>query len=1130
MAHNNNMIKTCSINIWTFSEKSRFTLDKYTYDERFDVVFVQETGTSDLEKLKLTNMKVVTDDNKAANKGAAIFVNRQHTITKLKEINEVSKNIDASWGLAVIKKKRYILGSIYVKDNYNNAINDAIKMLNKAYTLKSKLKAVGVILSGDFNARHVAWGDRLNDGYGKQLFQQLDNNKFSISCSPTPTYLASNGSSYIDLTIMTNNLVEKMISCETDPIVELHAGAPFRGHVPLLTNFSTDGCVTNEMVIEKINMDKICWEQWSEDLDRKITASEDYLEKITDPQILSNFLDKTIQTVTNQHGEMKTISKYSRPYWTPELTRLCKEMREARKVYIKRNTDPNEERLKQAKLAFDEARKRECESFIMSKTKDLNSAQRLEFWRKFNKLFNKKNEPGIEPLIDLDGNILTSDSELEECLFSTFFEGSHLQGANFDEIFYEETNNLYEEILHKNECEDVTIRDLNAEITLAEIKSTIKIYKSNGKSPDKEQFHPKMFKHLTNKTLQYIQKLANQSLEQGRWIWNKSEVIFLRKSGKDTYSKPGSYRPISISSYIGKLIEKIIARRIQKYLELLGINDPDQEGFMEGRNTIRYLNRLVTSIKSDIQRKLTSICLFIDFEKAFDSVWKKGLICKLHNYGIKGKILHLINDFLMNRKVTLNINGVVGQIRKTSDVGLPQGSALSPILFRIFIMDLAADLNDNNDISTMKFADDGTIKVTGNTTNACLETLQHTLTAINHWTHKWRMIINCQPNKTEIIGFSTAENNPNLLPATFTLGNSTIQRVSHTKVLGLIIDEQLNFNEHSKEVYKKLLQKWGMICQHTNRNWGFNKSVITQIIKTFFLPTLLYAGHIWINKKNMADINSLFYKIMKSAVGAVLNIRRSYAELILGLPPIHIVNKINKIKHYLKINMTNLPEDRLRDLIKIEIENNPTSETSHSIREVFKFLNWKIKNYPDSVNNQDKDIINNNMIQNFFSISPEVCKYSKAIITKYTEFLWKKTLQNELQLEGYSVIPEPKCTQIETGNNLNRDEEVLLMSMLYPNNILNSSLNTINKDKFPSPLCYCGEAMQTAHHVLFSCSKIEETKRAEAFYSLQEIVGDEASIESHLVLLKARNNKRFMSKISEIIKSHSKSLNTDIIL
>ena len=135
-----------------------------------------------------------------------------------------------------------------------------------------------------------------------------------------------------------------------------------------------------------------------------------------------------------------------------------------------------------------------------------------------------------------------------------------------------------------------------------------------------------MFKHLGALVLKYIQKLANQCLNEGKWIWNKSEVIFLRKGGKDTYSKPGSYRPISISSYIGKLIEKIIAKRIQRYLDLIGLHDPDQEGFMEARNTIRYLNRLVMGIKSDLQKKLTSICLFIDFEKAFDSVWKKGLI------------------------------------------------------------------------------------------------------------------------------------------------------------------------------------------------------------------------------------------------------------------------------------------------------------------------------------------------------------------------------------------------------------------------------------------------------------------------------------------------------------------------
>merc|ERR1711867_389501 len=105
-----------------------------------------------------------------------------------------------------------------------------------------------------------------------------------------------------------------------------------------------------------------------------------------------------------------------------------------------------------------------------------------------------------------------------------------------------------------------------------------------------------------------------------------------------------------------------------------------------------------------------------------------------------------------------------------------------------------------------------------------------------------------------------------------------------------------------------------------------------------------------------------------------MNIRQSYAELILGLPPIHIVSKINKIKHYLKINMTNLPEDKLRDLIKIQLETHSTSETCQSIKDVFKYLKWKIQNYPDQVNHQDKIIIDNNAIEYFSKISTETCK------------------------------------------------------------------------------------------------------------------------------------------------------------
>ena len=251
---------------------------------------------------------------------------------------------------------------------------------------------------------------------------------------------------------------------------------------------------------------------------------------------------------------------------------------------------------------------------------------------------------------------------------------------------------------------------------------------------------------------------------------------------------------------------------------------------------------------------------------------KKALIVKLHQLGIRGKVLFLINDFLINRKLTININGVVGNIRECSDVGLPQGSALSPILFRIFVMDLVQKLNERDDVTIFKFADDGTIKATAKSSQICIETLDTILREVDSWARKNRMIINCQPNKTEVIAFSTAEQDKNVIPKTFKLGQSSIKRVQHTKVLGLILDEDLNFNEHYNSICKKLLASWATICQYSNRHWGFKQHVLLQIIKTLWLPKIFYAGHIWLSNKSIKDINSIFYKLMKSTIGAVYNI------------------------------------------------------------------------------------------------------------------------------------------------------------------------------------------------------------------------------------------------------------------
>ena len=476
----------------------------------------------------------------------------------------------------------------------------------------------------------------------------------------------------------------------------------------------------------------------------------------------------------------------------------------------------------------------------MNQTKELNSVQAQHFWKKFNQLFKQNSECKIDPLENED-ELISESEDMEEIMFQTFFEGGHLKDEQFDEDFYEEINSSYDKVKEgcsstNGEVEEIQRHEfnINSKVTIEEIESTIKSCEASNKSFDNEKYHPIMIKHFGKYALTLLCVLFNLCLATNTWVWQEAEVIFLKKEGKDSYAKPGAYRPISISAYIGKILEKIIAQRYVKFLKVNGYWDSDQEGFTKLRNTIRYLNRLHLGITEDIQAKRTCLCLFIDFEKAFDSVWKKGLLMKLRNLGVKGNIWSLTDEFLHSRKVTLNINGEKGRIRESADVGLPQGSALSPILFKIFLMDFLAELENRTEITKLKFADDGTIKATATSTPQCISIMEEILCSVSKWTKKWRMVINCQKNKTEMVCFSTAENNCEIIPEKFSIEDKEIRVVSETKVLGLVIDNKLSYKPHSELVLKKLNWKWHQITTYCNRNTGLNQRVLVNLIRTLF--------------------------------------------------------------------------------------------------------------------------------------------------------------------------------------------------------------------------------------------------------------------------------------------------------
>ena len=1119
-------VKLCSINIGGWSDKSKFFVDKYVNSEGFDALFVQETLTDDLSYLQLHNMSTICDSNKAANRGVALYVKDKHSLTKLDSISNLSKNIDSCWGLLVIAKKRFIIGNVYAKRNYKLAINDICNMLHAAEDMQKKHKAMGIILSGDLNARHFTWGDKTIDYNGRKLVDMIDNTKFSICTSKTPTYLCKNlniiGNSFIDLSIISNNLAGSVVECKTDVEVELYSGAPNRGHVPLITHLSISGEQTVYPITEKLDIAKMKWESWTNDIENNIENILDTTLFEENPYVIWNCFNEIITKATDSHCTTKRSCAHSKPYWTENLTILSKNLRSARKNFIKRNTETNLIRYNEAKSIFDEERKTACQNFIIDTAKQLNASQAHQFWFKFNKLFKKKSNQKVDPLIDSKGDLLTEEEQLDSCLFSVFFEAKHLIKENFDDTFYREVNNIYDEIIAEEIITDNQpehIKKLNSPITIQEIKKAIR---TSGKSVDNYNFHPLMIRHLGDNALILLQKLFNLCLEKHEWIWNSAEVIFLRKPGKDSYSKPGSYRPICITAYIGKLLESIITARIEYLLLQLELTDPHQEGFTARRNTIRYLSKLNLDILADKEKNYTTLGLFVDFEKAFDSVWKKGLIYKLHNLGIRGNVAKLINKFLFSRKIKLNINGYKGENRLSSEYGLPQGSVISPVLFKIYIRDFVCDLLENPNISILKFADDGTIKISDIDSPTCISAMNKVLESLSEWSKKWRLNINCDKDKTEIICFNSAEADKSLVPTTFKFGNKEIRRVNETKVLGVIIDEDLTYKKHSEQVLKSLLGRWASICSYSNRYWGFKSHVMLLLLKTLFLSKIAYADHVWITKENIIEINKLLYRIMKAILGAVLNIKHSIAELLLGIPPLEIQTKIHCIKHFLKINNTPVQSDSYRKFLidAYDHETKTPKAIFRKYKDVYEFLEWKLASYPSHFNNEDKYIVINKEYNKFPEFSEKSCSYTQNMMKKYTEILWSSTMKNQFQLDGYPSPPIASCEMLQIPRNTTRETEVQVTSLFYKNNLLNQSLYNIGN--VPSPLCsYCQLEEETSDHLLFRCAFVEEQLRLDAkaaYKSALNLCENDAEPDIYIGLLNACRSDKFIKCCTDIVR------------
>ncbi len=131
---------------------------------------------------------------------------------------------------------------------------------------------------------------------------------------------------------------------------------------------------------------------------------------------------------------------------------------------------------------------------------------------------------------------------------------------------------------------------------------------------------------------------------------------FFENQVKQVTNEASSYRPISLTSYLCKCLEKILFYRLYGFVEHNNLLDPEQEGFRKYRSTTQALLRFTQRDYQCLNDKQHTLAIFIDLEKAYDSVWRDGLLYKMYHMGIKGKMWNWLHSFLSNRQVSIKLN------------------------------------------------------------------------------------------------------------------------------------------------------------------------------------------------------------------------------------------------------------------------------------------------------------------------------------------------------------------------------------------------------------------------------------------------------------------------------------------
>lgn len=801
-----------------------------------------------------------------------------------------------------------------------------VQLSETVFHILSKQKNNFIVL-GDLNSKSDALGCVGTNKNGSILEKIICEHDCLIINNNDHTYFsfrtASNFSDKIDFAIISAGLYNQFNTFSVLKEEDMTSD-----HVPILVELKCEKKKflnqSDETLLMSFNFNKANWNKYKINLPKTVP-----LECFNDVEKLNKYVVKSMIEAAKFSIPVRQIYSQHKHTLPEYLVLIIKKRKSLRKEFIKHN---NLEKKKMynslTKIIREELKAMkniEWQQFIAKQGKNPLSSK--PFWKKINKLRGHAKSNTI-PTLKKENDKFENDSDkanlFADILKNTF---SDHNDDRFD-------HNFKKKVELEIENHDFSLHDYSNEncFTIKDLNETIKKLK-NFSAPGQDGIHNMMLKNLSLDFRHILLRLINLTIQKSLLPndWKSSTITMIPKK-KSNSSDPKDYRPISLTSNLAKLAEKMIAIKLKDFLKQQNIIIKQQSGFRSFRQTKDNLFFISQKIIEQFNRGKKVCGIFFDIASAFDKVWHKGIIYKLLKLKTPSFIVCWLKNFLENRIFNVKINNSLSQAFPIT-AGVPQGAALSPILFSIFINDIPILHSKNKDYSLL-FADDlvflNCFKKFGN----AQAHINKYLKKLECWLQMWRLLM--APQKCNFTIFSKYHGDESV-KFNLQLFNTNLTVNDSPTFLGIRFDKQLTFKNQISYLQKSCINRLNFLKIVSKKNFGLETKTLDQLYVSLVRSILEYSSILSpiicnanFNKLNIIQNKAIkiihkkpMYTSMKEINSEIQNLNERFDTLNLKYLTNSIKNKneliIEVCKDYLEL-VKHRPQHHCTILCKYKLE------------------------------------------------------------------------------------------------------------------------------------------------------------------------------------------------------------------